>query len=250
MFLSLFLLMHTRLFAQDIFNHEDALRGFSKANTFYTDERFQLAVNEYERVLTSGFKSGELYFNLGNAYYRLGDKGAAVLNYERSKLFIPRDRDLKYNLRFAKKQLGVVEKGFDGNTFLELSQKYSQRYTGHELVLMVLVGAGLLGIMSLVFLYFRVPFLWQIVNFVIVFSFIGLNGYSSLTKVQYDKNAAIVLKRVETMFEPKEDATKHFLLKEGERVWVKQDQGGWVKIENKDSKQGWVNAAMIGLVLN
>ena len=57
---------------------------FFHGNALYGEERYAEAAAEYERVLAAGLESGPLYFNLGNAYFKAGDVGHAVLAYERA----------------------------------------------------------------------------------------------------------------------------------------------------------------------
>ncbi|TMA39023.1 MAG: hypothetical protein E6J79_04720, partial [Deltaproteobacteria bacterium] len=79
---------------------------FFHANALYGEERWAEAAAEYERVLAVGWESGNLYFNLGNAWFRAGDVGRAVLDYERARRLIPRDPDLHANLSYARELTG------------------------------------------------------------------------------------------------------------------------------------------------
>ena len=79
---------------------------FFHANALYGEERWAEAAAEYERVLAAGWESGNLYFNLGNAWFRAGDVGRAVLDYERARRLLPRDPDVQANLSYAREQAG------------------------------------------------------------------------------------------------------------------------------------------------
>src|SRR5207253_6786447 len=80
---------------------------FFHANALYGEERWAEAAAEYERVLAAGWESGSLYFNLGNAWFRAGDIGRAVLDYERARRLLPRDPDLHANLSYARELAGA-----------------------------------------------------------------------------------------------------------------------------------------------
>ena len=69
------------------------------ANRDYNEGRYQKAIEGYLRLFDSGYVNGHLYYNLGNAYFRSGQLGRAILNYKRAELLIPRDADLNFNLR-------------------------------------------------------------------------------------------------------------------------------------------------------
>jgi len=78
---------------------------FFRANQACKEGRFQDAVDEYERLIHAGHENGHIYYNLGNAYFRLERIGYAILNYERARAMIPRDADLNFNLRYARDQI-------------------------------------------------------------------------------------------------------------------------------------------------
>lgn len=63
---------------------------------------YRKAILHYERLAASGVHNGKLYYNIGNAWFRLDDMGRAILNYKRSELYNPADPNLKQNLQFAR----------------------------------------------------------------------------------------------------------------------------------------------------
>ena len=73
----------------------------AEADSAYTQGRYQQAVKAYEQLLKQGV-SADLYYNLGNAYYRTDDITRAVLNYERALLLSPGDADIRFNLQMAR----------------------------------------------------------------------------------------------------------------------------------------------------
>ena len=73
----------------------------NNADTEYQKGNYQQAIRDYEEILKNG-ESAEIYFNLGNAYYRTDNITKAVLNYERARLLSPGDDDINFNLQFAR----------------------------------------------------------------------------------------------------------------------------------------------------
>lgn len=71
------------------------------ADTEYTKGNYQQAIKDYEDLLKNGV-SPEVYYNLGNAYYRTDNITKAVLAYERAHLLSPGDEDINFNLQFAR----------------------------------------------------------------------------------------------------------------------------------------------------
>src|SRR5262249_59285760 len=82
---------------------------FFRGNSLYSEERYAEAAAQYEQILGEGLASGSLYFNLGNAYFKAGDVGRAMLNYERARRLMPGDPDLVANLAYASSLADVSE---------------------------------------------------------------------------------------------------------------------------------------------
>ena len=80
-----------------------------KAIAAYQEANYEAAIALYEEVLASGQHSGTLYYNLGNAYYKAGLKGKAVLHYERALLLDPGNAEARDNLAFVQAQIPSVE---------------------------------------------------------------------------------------------------------------------------------------------
>jgi len=95
---------------------------FAMANHFYEQKDFASAIRLYESILDRGVASADLYFNLGNAYFKSGDLGHAVLYYTRARRLAPGDEDIAFNLSFVKQFSRVQMEGVQLNpihTFME-----------------------------------------------------------------------------------------------------------------------------------
>ena len=75
---------------------------FDEGNRLYQAGDFEGALDRYRRILDEGLESGELYYNIGNAHFRLGELAPAILNYERARRLMPGDDDLLANLTLAR----------------------------------------------------------------------------------------------------------------------------------------------------
>src|SRR5208283_3571750 len=102
-FCILFLLLVPSLLIAD-----EASLQIEQANQLYRSGTYQKAAELYEQILKNGYESPALYYNLGNAYFKMQNIPAAILSYERGKRLAPRDEDILYNLRLA--NLRVVDK--------------------------------------------------------------------------------------------------------------------------------------------
>src|SRR5205814_513210 len=79
----------------------DPHTAFYQGNAAYKAGDYAGAAGAYERLLNAGLASGPLYFNLGNAYFKNGHVGQAILNFERAHRLMPRDPDVRANLAYA-----------------------------------------------------------------------------------------------------------------------------------------------------
>ena len=90
------------LFTATVFAQGDLLQ---KANEHYTKEEFNKAIDLYNQILMTNMESPEVYFNLGNAYYKTNQYTLSILNYERAKLLAPDDEDINFNLQVANQKV-------------------------------------------------------------------------------------------------------------------------------------------------
>src|SRR3954469_17009426 len=82
---------------------------FAKANQAYTDARYHEAATGYQELVRTGNWNATIFYNLGNAQYRLGNFGQAILNYERALALDPRHPEADANLRLARDEARALE---------------------------------------------------------------------------------------------------------------------------------------------
>ena len=221
-------------------------RLFIKAKSFYGLANYDEAIKTYEQILSRGFESGNLYYNLGNAYFKKGELGRAILNYQRARGLIPRDSDLKANYNFS---LLLVKQNFsqvNKNFFKRIIEGYGQRFTLDEMsIIAILLYVFSIIIIILSFYFDRVKrYLFFIIP--VIALPILLNTMALLPEIKRLDNAAIIVaKEIDSRFEPFDSATPHFRLFEGAEVSILEEKPGWFKIERSDGKVGWVNSSAL-----
>ena len=214
---------------------------FFEANQAYKNSRFQAAVEGYLRLVGNGLASGHIYYNLGNAYFRLGDLGRAILFYERARLLVPRDADLRFNLAYARDQtLDVINEspGLISQIFFWLDE-----VTLYE----VFFGFTLLNILFFGILFIRLfnraEWTYYLVILFLIFAFIGssslaLKWYQSKT----DDRAVVLAKEVDVLAGPDPQDTVHFKLHEGAIVHHERSEDGWSLIHLSGERRGWTRS--------
>ena len=91
-----------KLFTDANENYLQAAKCIAAKNNQEADQKLREAASQYETILANGFKHGQIYYNLGNTYYRRGELGKAVLNYRNAQRLMPRNADMDANLRLVK----------------------------------------------------------------------------------------------------------------------------------------------------
>lgn len=219
---------------------ESAYVQFDKAQILYRQGSYEDAVRTYEAVRAGGLESGALNFNLGNAYFKLGQLGKAVLNYERARRILPRDPDVLSNYRYALSSAGTET--LEQNFIERLVEDQVNFYTIDELLIICLAVFAAMAVFSLLGLYLK----WDDRRrFIVVSLFLAVFVvYAGLFYLKYklDENQAVVVTKTEARFEPLADSTVYFDLVQGSSVRVIRNELAWSKIVRKDGRLGWVQA--------
>lgn len=123
-------------FCQDIDKAESL---FSQGNQSYAKEGLEEAITAYETILNMGLEGGALYYNLGNAYFKHGSLGKAILNYLRAKRFLPRDADLASNLSYARSLIKGGQVSAQKRWFYRILSNLSDSLTFDESAILSLI---------------------------------------------------------------------------------------------------------------
>jgi tetratricopeptide (TPR) repeat protein len=221
----------------------DAL--FHQGNAAYAAQDYQAAVAAYEAAVRQGVGSAALFFNLGNAYFKLGDLGRAILNYERAQWLAPRDADVWANLDFARARAGVsaCTAPLWERIAFPLAHAWSPMGLRYGFTIAYLLAVGAL---TLSFLHQRWQTWWRWLAFaaggvalLLGASWVGRSWWHPA------EAQAIALEPAAARFAPESGATEHFQLRAGMRVEVRERRGTWLLVERCDGRRGWVDAKQL-----
>ena len=95
------MIFSNNLHSQDQLDFSDLIDKFIEANNLYNESKYEKSIELYYQILDSGFHSAELYFNLGNSFYKLNDIANSILFYEKSLKLNSNDKDAIYNLKMV-----------------------------------------------------------------------------------------------------------------------------------------------------
>ncbi|MBW1765515.1 MAG: hypothetical protein JRJ65_00510 [Deltaproteobacteria bacterium] len=212
---------------------------FFRANQACKEGRFQDAVDEYERLIHAGHENGHIYYNLGNAYFRLERIGYAILNYERARAMIPRDADLNFNLRYARDQIqDAIEEPQD---LMMMAFFWMESLNIHELFWIFVVLNVLFWGILVIRLFIRPEWTFYISIILLVFWVITGSSFGLKYFQQENDDRGVILRQeVNILAGPDVHDTVLFKLHEGTIVHHERSEEDWSLIRLPDEKRGWV----------
>lgn len=227
------------------FNNQET-SAFNRANVYYEQANYDEAIKQYNSILETGWESGNLYYNLGNCYFKKGELGRAILNYEKARRLIPSDKDLESNYEYACSLIkggAVVSKK---SLPLRLLSNLFEKFTVDSFIILLSI-LFILALVNILISFFfgmfkrRALILAALLGLFLVMGFVGLQGRISLV----NKEAIVIAEQVDAKFEPMEKATTYFTLYEGMKVEVVESRDSWCKVKRQDNKSGWVQYSAI-----
>jgi tetratricopeptide (TPR) repeat protein len=215
---------------------EDA---FAKANQAYAETRFQEAAEGYESLVQSGHLNATLFYDLGNAYYRLGSFGKAILNYERALALDPRQPEADANLRLAR----------DEARALELRKDSIERYASVATVKQYSLAAAVASWVAL----FMIAHLFlsrrrsggRIALIVLSLIVGGVSVFAIFTLENGTRGNALAIvtaKEIEARLATADNSKSVLLLPAGSEIKILSERGDWVYAALPNDQRGWIPA--------
>ena len=222
----------------------------NNADTEYQKGNYQQAIRDYEEILKNG-ESAEIYFNLGNAYYRTDNITKAVLNYERARLLSPGDDDINFNLQFARSK--TIDKITPQSemffitwykSLVNFTSVDNWAKTGILCIVMTLL-LVLLYLFGPQLMLRKIGFFGGLAFFVI-FLLSNLFAFQQKQALDNRTGAIIISPSVNIKKTPAKNSADQFVLHEGTRVDI-IDKGmtDWRCIRVGDGREGWIETKAI-----
>lgn len=236
-FLLLFSCIVCGLFAQE--------ETIKEAETAYAQNDYNTAIKLYEEVLKVYGASAEIYYNLGNAYYKADRIAPAILNYERALVLDPGDADIRFNLQMARqKTVDKIEPV--GDFFLLKWLNAIQNMGAADSWATFSIVCFLLLIVCLLLFFFSRQIHMKKAGFYLGFIFLilvivgNIFGANQKDEIINRKNAIVFTPTVTVKSSPDQSGTDLFILHEGTKVSIKGTLGEWHEIESEDGHVGWM----------
>ncbi|MBU1172912.1 MAG: tetratricopeptide repeat protein [Proteobacteria bacterium] len=226
----------------------EAAREYLEGIQLYNQGHYEKAATLFETVAEKGVINGKLYYNAGNAWFKEGNIGRAMLWYERALNIMPHDPDLRYNHDYV---TGLLKDKSEDKTspvfkvlffWKEMLNKNIIRWLalGFFLIFWVRVVIGMLNSgrsMKLID--------WLFLSLALVFTFTSFNDFYN---ARFNEHAIVLVESVSVRSGLTEESTELFVLHSGTRVGVDDELRGYVKIRFSDDKIGWIKREDIEII--
>ncbi len=225
----------------------------AEADSAYVHERYQQAIADYEALLKGGV-SADLYYNLGNAYYRTDNITKAILNYERALLLSPGDADTRFNLQMARSK--TIDKITPESEMFFVTWYHSlvNLMSVDAWARTALIALAIAIILALAYLFsdrmwLRKTGFFGALFLLVVFLMSNLFAYQQKQKLTHRTGAIIMTNAATVKSTPSKNGTDLFILHEGTRVTITDgSMKGWKEIRVADGKQGWIEVKQLEII--
>lgn len=223
---------------------------FDEANTLYSNGKYNEAIEKYDEVLDKGLHSAEIYFNLGNAHYKLNHIAPSIYYYEKALLLSPNDKEIQNNLSFAQNMTidaieVVPEIGI--SRFLRSAIKTFSFDTWAY----ISVAFVILFVILFITYYFtsstnkkRFTFVTSITSAFLTILFLSF-AFQRQTMDNKDNPAIVFAQESLVRTDPNLSGEEAFRLHEGTKVIVLDTINNWTEILLVDGKTGWITSEEI-----
>lgn len=220
------------------------------ADDEYAKGNYQQAIKDYQEILKTGVSS-EIYYNLGNAYYRTDNITQALLAYERALQLSPGDNDIRFNLQYARSKtidkITPETEMFFVTWYNSLVNFTSVDRWANTAIISIVMALLLI----LVFLF--APQMWARKSgfygsavFLLLFAFANLFAFQQKHELETKQGAIVIAPTVNVKKTPAASSTDVFVIHEGTRVDI-TDRGmkQWRGIKLADGREGWLKTSQI-----
>ncbi|MCE5347566.1 MAG: tetratricopeptide repeat protein [Bacteroidales bacterium] len=249
----IFSLLLISFLAGEAFSQDTNTGKFSQGVTFYTSGNYEGALKVWSDIYNTGYRSVNLNYNIGNAYFKLNNIPLAILFYERAYLLNPADENVNYNLQIARTL--IVDR------FKEIPELFFVRwYNFMSLILSsnswakISIFSFILSLLALSLYIYSPKYRQKVIGFWIAISFfiVTLSSFALTIRnkeLVYDSHKAIITSPLLSgKSSPDASGTDLFVLHEGTKVSVEDEVGEWVEIKLSDGNKGWVPGNSLNII--
>lgn len=216
-----------------------------KANQVYNQGLYDSAITLYSIVLEDGLESYELYYNMGNAYFKSNKLPAAILYYEKARKLAPNDEDVNFNLSIANSMIvDKIEKVPE--LFFKQWWNYFYNVFSEDMWTILSILSWMILLLFIgIFLLAKSRSLKKTSFYLgLLFVFISITTFGLSSQKYYytkeNKEAIIFTPTITAKSSPTLSAVDLFVIHEGTKVHIVDEVQGWAKIKIRNGSIGWL----------
>ncbi len=230
-----------------------AVFHFDNGNQLYQDGKYQEAIGHYESVLDLGYESSSLYYNLGNAYFKLNDIGRSILYYEKAKKLSPHDADILHNLKIARVYVVDKIKVPDPGFVMRQWSSVITFFSAHQLSIFMIAAYVFFLTLLILFLLNRNVRVRRIMKLFVYPAAVAFFVFLMLfvLRLDYDRNhqrGIVLADKVTVKSAPSADAKEVFSIHSGLELIIADKSGDFYRIRLADGKEGWLLQQTVGKI--
>jgi len=231
----------------------DAEELFSQANRLYEEKDFSQALLKYRQIIEQGMENGTVYYNMGNACFKSGKLGEAILAYEKALQYLPRDEDIKTNLEFARLLAIKKEEQRERLSFAVLVERFLKSFSVNEWIFSFEIVYAILFFSAIMVVFAKQERIKKtadralIVVLPIWFLFATFTGMR-IYWVSFRKEAVAIEKNINVYSGPAASYTLLFNVPEGTKMLIHQQREKWLQVTLPNGYNGWVNSHSVGII--
>ncbi|WP_405384656.1 tetratricopeptide repeat protein [Maribacter sp. LLG6340-A2] len=219
---------------------------FDQATTAYNAGEYDNAIENYRQILENGQHSAAVYFNMGNAYYKLNKIAESIYYYEKALLLSPNDQEIKTNLSYAQNMTLDAIDTLPETGLSKLYKNITGKLTFDQWAYVAIAAMLLFVILYILFYYsnYSTSKRWTFIGslFALFLSIIAIIfAYVQQSDFNAWQPAIIFAEESIIKSEPNTAGQQIFVLHAGTKVNVLDELDKWNKIQLTDGKTGWIN---------
>ncbi|MDT0649420.1 tetratricopeptide repeat protein [Autumnicola edwardsiae] len=230
-------------FSAPLFAQNEEL--FEAANNAYAEGNYEQAIERYEEILESGEASAALYYNLGNAHYKLNNIAPSIYNYEKALLLDPGDADINNNIEFARNMAIDAIEEVEQTGFQQSFKSFISGFSADSWAKIAIFFSLLFAACFLAYYFMSRPLVKRLLFgasvAILLCCFASVYFAYAKEDIQENNQFAIVFgQEAQVRSEPSVRGEEAFILHEGTKARVLETYQEWMKIELANGDQGWM----------
>lgn len=224
---------------------------FEQGNKQFKNKEYEMALKSYLSIEKQNIFSSELYYNIGNTYFRLNDYTNSILYYERGLKLDPNNEDLNTNLKVAKARLKsdvyVIPNFFLVRWWNNITNLFTPY--GWAIVSITLL---LITCILFIFYYFsfdkKVLLFYSLILSILFFIISCFSGFTRQNELS-SKNQAIVFgEQTIGKDSPDKNSSDKMRILKGQKIKIMDKEDSWIRIKTEDGKEAWIETKNVVVI--